>query len=260
MHSESEIRRAIKPLVELYGALNTSEVKDLLGSYLNYDAEDLARSKTRKEIMITQRIGNIVAHQSEDIKYYSEGYLVDKTRKPALFIAVTGTGARQAPLPAAEIEVRHARADKSEKKRRHAKLDWEKLNEERSALGVLGEEYVYWLERDKVAAFDPASVEKVIHLSASEGDGFGYDISSVDEAGETLYIEVKTTRGPEKTPFYMSLNEKNFFEDHVEKNAFLYRVYDFDEAARLGSVKMISAADLLAKYEFDPVSFRVKRK
>lgn len=68
MHSEAEIRRAIKPLLDKYGQLNTSEVKQKLNEVLVFDEEDKVMSKTRREILIIQRIGNIVAHQSEKIK------------------------------------------------------------------------------------------------------------------------------------------------------------------------------------------------
>jgi len=64
-HTEAQIRRAIKPLLTVYGELNTSEVKRLLHTVLVFDAEDNIKSKTRKETLIIQRIGNIVAHQGE---------------------------------------------------------------------------------------------------------------------------------------------------------------------------------------------------
>ena len=64
-HTEAQIRRAIKPLLTVYGQLNTSEVKSLLHTVLTFDAEDNIQSNTRSEILIIQRIGNIVAHQGK---------------------------------------------------------------------------------------------------------------------------------------------------------------------------------------------------
>ena len=37
-HTEAQIRRAIKPLLTVYGELNTSEVKSLLHTVLTFDA------------------------------------------------------------------------------------------------------------------------------------------------------------------------------------------------------------------------------
>lgn len=78
MHSEAEIRRAIKPLLDKYGQLNTSEIKQKLDKVLIFDDEDRQMSKTRNEMLIIQRIGNIVAHQQETIKIYDEGFACDK--------------------------------------------------------------------------------------------------------------------------------------------------------------------------------------
>ncbi len=90
MHTEAEIRRAIKPLLDRYGQLTTSEVKEKLNEVLVFDNEDIVMSKTRNEILIIQRIGNIVAHQTEAVKVYEEGFIVDKNARPAIFTAVKG--------------------------------------------------------------------------------------------------------------------------------------------------------------------------
>jgi hypothetical protein len=63
-HTEAQIRRAIKPLLTVYGELNTSEVKNLLHTVLEFSEEDNIPSATRNEVLIIQRIGNIVAHQT----------------------------------------------------------------------------------------------------------------------------------------------------------------------------------------------------
>ena len=78
-HTEAEIRRAIKPLLTVYGELNTSEVKTLLHTVLEFSEEDNIPSATRNEVLIIQRIGNIVAHQTETIKTYDEGFILDKS-------------------------------------------------------------------------------------------------------------------------------------------------------------------------------------
>ena len=85
-HTEAQIRRAIKPLLTVHGELNTSEVKSLLETVLTFDDEDKTPSTTRVgEVLIIQRIGNIVAHQRDLVKTYEEGFILDKNYTPAKF-------------------------------------------------------------------------------------------------------------------------------------------------------------------------------
>ena len=52
-HTEAQIRRAIKPLLTVHGELNTTEIKNLLHTVLNFDAEDNTPSPTRPgEVLI----------------------------------------------------------------------------------------------------------------------------------------------------------------------------------------------------------------
>ena len=104
MHTEPEIRRAIKILLEEYGALNTSEIKDHLNEVLLFDSEDLKLSVTRRgEPLILQRIGNIVSHQNEDVVLYEEGYVVDKSVVPAQWTLIQGPTQEFKPLSRTHI-------------------------------------------------------------------------------------------------------------------------------------------------------------
>lgn len=256
MHTESEIRKAIRPLLDKYGELNTSDVKKHLEEVLVYDDEDKSPSPTRNEIMIIQRIGNIVAHQQEAIREYSEDFIVDKSIRPAKFIAIEGLGNTKQALSKKEISHRK----KNSKDFIGKKVNWSKKRERDSELGNMGEEYVYEYERERVYNFDPSSVDRVLHLSILQGDGLGYDISSVNDDGSTRRIEVKTTTGGLETPFYMSENEKLFFETYKDDGAFIYRVYEFDKITRRGKINIITADELLTNYDFDPVTYAVTKK
>jgi hypothetical protein len=44
-------------------------------------------------------------------------------------------------------------------------------------------------------------------MAAEDGDGAGYDILSFDPSGKERLIEVKTTNGAAKTPFFLTRNE-----------------------------------------------------
>ncbi len=257
MHTEAEIRKAIRPLLDKYGELDTSEIKKRLHEVLVYDDEDKTYSQVRNEMKIMQRIGNIVAHQDkEKVKVYEEGFVVDKTSIPAIFTAVSGVGKYKQAISKSSIQDRKNNANKFVGR----KVDWSKKRERDEELGNMGEEFIYEYERDRVNQIDSSLVNSVLHLSRLQGDGLGYDISSVNDDGSTRRIEVKTTSRGLNTPFYISKNEKLFFEIYKNDGAYIYRVYDFNKLTRRGKVLIISAEELLSDYNFDPVTFAVTKK
>jgi hypothetical protein len=256
-HTEAQIRRAIKPLLTVYGELNTSEVKKLLHTVLEFSEEDNIPSTTRNEPLIIQRIGNIVAHQKETIKYYDEGFAVDKSSRPAKFLLLNPI--KQSVIEPAEVTVI------KEKTRRFIarKIDWGKARDRNNEIGDQGEEFVLEFEVDRL--IETLGIERSIamqnvqHLSRLQGDGLGYDISSINDNGSPRYIEVKTTSGDFNQPFYMSKNEKHFLEDY-EDSAFIYRIYNFNKETRHGDVRIISSSELFSDFNFDTITWQVTPK
>ncbi len=256
-HTEAQIRRAIKPLLTVYGELSTTEVKNLLHTVLIFDAEDNIQSKTRNETLIIQRIGNIVAHQTNKIKIYDEGFIVDKNYRPARFTLLN-------PISNVVIQPDEVTAIK-EKTRRFIgrKVDWEKLRDRNNEIGDQGEEFVLEFEIDRLV--ETLSLERTIatqnvqHLSRLQGDGLGYDISSINDNGSPRYIEVKTTSGNFNQPFFMSENERRFFEEYGD-TAFIYRVYNFKREERHGDVRIISSSELFSDFTFDTTTWKVTPK
>ena len=256
-HTEAQIRRAIKPLLTVYGELSTTEVKNLLHTVLIFDAEDNIQSKTRNETLIIQRIGNIVAHQTNKIKNYDEGFKVDKNYRPARFTLLN-------PISNVVIQPDEVTAIK-EKTRRFIgrKVDWEKLRDRNNEIGDQGEEFVLEFEIDRLV--ETLSLERTIatqnvqHLSRLQGDGLGYDISSINDNGSPRYIEVKTTSGNFNQPFFMSENERRFFEEYGD-TAFIYRVYNFKREERHGDVRIISSSELFSDFTFDTTTWKVTPK
>ncbi|MDY4580306.1 MAG: DUF3883 domain-containing protein [Candidatus Methanarcanum hacksteinii] len=262
MHSEAEIRKAIRPLLDYFGCLNTTEIKEYLDQVMEYDDEDKQMSESRNnETKIMQRIGNIVSHQSEIKHYYPEGFFVDKSKNPALFVLAKGLSTDLKPLSKKESDKLKKKAQRIRKSVGY-NTDWDKINKIRNEIGLAGELFVFEYEVASVKEFDEKSCDRVIHNSKNVGDGLGYDISSINNEGKPVYIEVKTTTAGENEPFYMSRNEKAFFKENIENNVFIYRVYNFNENDRHGLIKKISAKDLFdsEQFEFDCVSFEVKKK
>lgn len=256
-HTEAQIRRAIKPLLTVYGELNTTEVKRLLDTVLTFDADDNTPSPTRNEVLIIQRIGNIVAHQTETIKTYDEGFVLDKSSRPAKFSLLN---------PISKVVIQPVDVTKIREKTRRfvaRKIDWEKARDRNNEIGDQGEEFVleYEIDRliDALAIDRTLATQYVQHLSRLQGDGLGYDISSINDDGSPRYIEVKTTSGDFNQPFYMSKNERYFFEEY-EDSAFIYRVYNFNRETRHGDVRIITQTELFSDFTFDTITWQVKPK
>lgn len=256
--SEDDIRKAVSLLLDQYGSLETSEVKKLLETVMVFDEDDLTISNTRNETLIKQRIGNVVSHQVPDTQTYYNRYQIDKSTKPAIWSSLSGlkTNGTLETMSQQELnEIKDIRAQFVPKK-----LNWTALNDGRDILGLLGEKFAYRYETNRVMQFAQDDLDRIIHLSEEQGDGAGFDILSVNSGGNSRYIEVKTTKGNIDTPFYMTENERKFFELHKDRDdSFIYRVYNFNSDNSTGDVEIISAYKLFSSYKFNPVTYKVEK-
>lgn len=129
-----------------------------------------------------------------------------------------------------------------------ARRDYIAQESRNRSLGRAGELFVAELEARRLhAAGQPGLADRVEHVSATRGDGLGYDVLSFDVGGRERLIEVKTTAFGELTPFYVSRNEVARSEADAA-HFHLYRLFDFRDRPRLfdlpGSIR--SRCDLEA--------------
>ncbi len=132
-------------------------------------------------------------------------------------------------------------------------VDYAKIDQMHHSLGTLGEIRAIIYEEERLKKLGIS--HKIIHTPVEEGDGKGYDIESVEDDGVTpRYIEVKTTTGTIKQPFYFTDNELQFSELHSE-NYYVYRVYNYNVSSKQANILIIhgSLKDLNGK----PVSYKV---
>lgn len=124
------------------------------------------------------------------------------------------------------------------------------------ALGRAGEERIFEYERQSLIKLDRSDLAKKIRwISEEEGDGAGYDIHSFDQYGAERLIEVKTTRGVNTTPFYLTRNETDVAAERPD--AFrLYRLYDFSKQPGLFTL----TPPLEAILQLEPLTFRASLK
>lgn len=108
-----------------------------------------------------------------------------------------------------------------------------KQAERLAQIGLKGELFVFTTEKNKLQELGITQSNYPRHV-AMESMHYGYDILSLDEKGEELYIEVKTTTRSQEDKnarmFFISNNEIDVFSNNKNKYK-LYRVYNIENDA-----------------------------
>jgi hypothetical protein len=104
------------------------------------------------------------------------------------------------------------------------------------SLGRAGEAFVVDLEKRRLKDGNRADLARSVRWTAAEdGDGAGYDISSFQLAGEPRLIEVKTTNGSARTPFFVTRNELDTARQ-IPAQWQIYRVHLFASGPRVFTI------------------------
>lgn len=105
------------------------------------------------------------------------------------------------------------------------------------ALGRLGEEMILTHE-DAVLRGEgrPDLAREIRWVAEVDGDGAGYDIRSFTADGRERLIEVKTTNGWDRTPFYLTRNEVNASQQFHDDWA-LVRLWNFSRTPRAFEIR-----------------------
>src|SRR5690606_37779513 len=104
-------------------------------------------------------------------------------------------------------------------------------------LGKAGEEFGLDVERSRSLAEDRSDLARRIRwVSAEDGDGAGFDILSFDNRGREKLIEVKTTNGTARTPFFLTRVEHEVAHERTDAWE-LYRVHRFAHKPQIFSVR-----------------------
>lgn len=99
---------------------------------------------------------------------------------------------------------------------------------ERERIGLVGEEFIFNCEKDRLCTIGREDLAEQVRLISSEGEVFGYDILSFDDAGREIHVEVKTTKSSMDADqgFWLSQQEKSHAEKHNQWR--LFRIWDVD--------------------------------
>ncbi len=101
------------------------------------------------------------------------------------------------------------------------------------ALGKAGEALIVDLEARRLhEAGHPDLARQVRWVADLDGDGAGYDILSFAANGDKRLIEVKTTNGGQRTPFFLTRNEEALAREAPDQFR-IFRLYEFGKDPKL---------------------------
>ncbi|WP_159615316.1 DUF3883 domain-containing protein [Arthrobacter zhaoguopingii] len=130
-------------------------------------------------------------------------------------------------------------------------VDFQQVEAQRRDLGLAGERSVVAYEKHVLRSVGRSELaDRVEHVSATQGDGTGYDVLSFEPSGREKFIEVKTTRSIMQLPFLVSRNEVEFSAE-VPDQFHLYRVFQFGKPKSgfytlTGSLRITAALEPVA--------------
>ncbi|MEE4210093.1 MAG: DUF3883 domain-containing protein [Parvularcula sp.] len=127
------------------------------------------------------------------------------------------------------------------------------LRDERNRkTGLAGEKRVYESEIARLhGAGRPDLANRVQWVSHELGDGAGYDILSFNTKGKERFLEVKTTVGHNRTPFFLSKNEHDFAKESAQ-NFRVFRLYNWGRSPQAFLIKPPLESSLI----LEPSAFR----
>jgi hypothetical protein len=131
-------------------------------------------------------------------------------------------------------------------------INWLQVESHNRTLGSAGEQFVMAYERARLMAEGKDHLaDRVEHVSATRGDGMGFDVLSFEANGTDRLIEVKTTSFAKETPFFLSRNEVDVSDRYRDRYR-LYRLFKFRTDPRLYELRG-ALADACA---LDAISYR----
>jgi hypothetical protein len=137
----------------------------------------------------------------------------------------------EAPLPAADEKLTPKGLQRLVRK-----FDPVERDHRNRILGKAGEAFVLEVERKQLTEIDRSDLAKKIRwVAAEDGDGAGYDVLSFDRSGREKLIEVKTTNGSARTPFFLTRNECSLAMERP-MDWRIYRVHLFASAPRIFTI------------------------
>ena len=160
----------------------------------------------------------------------------------------------EVPVPVPDREGRYRAKEGTAPSFRPPRRNYLEMEARNSALGLAGEQLVLRYEQERLCRAGQSRLAgKIVHVSATESDSYGFDILSFENDGSERLIEVKTTRFGSLTPFFASRNEVEVSARQQDQYQ-LYRLFKFSEQPKL----FVLPGSLSRSCRLDPVSYSAR--
>jgi hypothetical protein len=243
------------------------ELDAIVADYFSMLAAELGRTpyvKSHHSSVLMQQIGR--THRSVEFKHQNisavleelglpwiQGYKPKRNYQAAIFDAIDRYLSRHetvvpmasqpaplqdvnelftAPPPLGDFVERPPRLERLVRKFDPVERDFRNRS-----LGKAGEKFVFEMEQRRLAQVNRSDLAaKVRWIANDDGDGAGFDVLSFEPSGAERLIEVKTTNGSRKTPFFLTRNEIEVAESRADSWQ-LYRVHLFAQSPRVFTLR-----------------------
>lgn len=213
---------------------------------LNVDS--LSYREVVKNIVENERIELMTAEEADEL--IEQTILEITDLKSAEIMVLT-----EIPIPKLKSEKYKGLTQKKIRK-----TDYIKKAKKDLETGLRGEQLVIEYEKEKLIKLGREDLAKNIKWVSNTDDSAGYDIVSYEVNGlgeaKEIYIEVKTTEASEKNVFYVSQNELDVLNAHINKYWF-YRVSNIKTKPKFYK---ISGQDFNERFNVTPLAYAVELK
>lgn len=146
--------------------------------------------------------------------------------------------------------------------RKSKNIDFSKVNELKSKIGKLGEEFIldYLIKKYPKPAFKIIPVSNNLNVSSGD-DSTGFDIKIENKiTSSIILIDVKTTTAGISAPFFMSQKEYQVFKqslDTAKTDYYIYRLSSLNELKKTYDLEILGP-DELTEASFTPNAYSVR--
>jgi hypothetical protein len=124
-------------------------------------------------------------------------------------------------------------------------------------LGNKGEQYFMALEKQRLKNLGLGTKTYPLYVAREKGEHWGFDILSLNDLGEQVCLEVKTTNKGKNQPFKITKNELKVMSLYPD-NYQIIRIYNFNEDTLEGDFFRIHAREISERYRRKTISYKVK--
>ncbi|UPA29939.1 DUF3883 domain-containing protein [Terrisporobacter glycolicus] len=212
---------------------------------IEYDTTSKYRIIDRQNLLIDFKNANTIMKDWSNIQFTKFLYTMYNPRDGKV---------NRSKQSAELIEFGYTGKIQKNKNQKQKKLNYEKINKEKTRVGQKGERIVFSYEKRVLREAGKNDLAKKVTIVSLKDDSLGYDVISYDFDGNEKFIEVKSTTSlPNKIDFYITHNELQVARE--EEKYLIYLVYNVD--SENPKIHVLDKSVLTEEY-LEPINYRVQ--